>query len=388
MPDLHAPILAACAALPLSDSVTPDQARLSRLLCRGVQTGLDAAGPGTRIELQIADVAALAWADSLTLSGPFGAIECADGARLLRALTGIDPGQASDDEPHGAWLGAAIIGRLAGTPFARVTRLTRGMPAPIPDAATLRLTVRSSTHALMVHARASAQTWFAFMQGYPWTPVRAPAEEFFNLPTKATIRIARHTLPSHLLRTLADGDIVLPDSAAFSCDGTGSVRLGHLAARVRYQAPGFLHVLSTEIKLDTEDYDDDDERFDDDDFDEPHSPAQAGAAVPTAPAPVAGDNTHESDEQYNDDAAGTAADAATPDDAVEQVPVVLEFLLGKVRLTLGELRSLAPGAVVTLDDGSPYVIQIRSGGRTLGQGEAVDVDGRLGIRITRWGAQR
>lgn len=67
------------------------------------------------------------------------------------------------------------------------------------------------------------------------------------------------------------------------------------------------------------------------------------------------------------------------------VPVTLSFELGKVCLPLSEVRTLGPGAIAQFSGGSPASIAIVSAGQTLGRGEIVDVEGRLGIRITQWG---
>lgn len=76
-------------------------------------------------------------------------------------------------------------------------------------------------------------------------------------------------------------------------------------------------------------------------------------------------------------------DEGAPGD-IDDVPVNLAFVLGKVRLPVGEVRRLAPGSVVLFKGGSPASVAIVSSGRTLGRGEIVDVDGQLGIRITQW----
>jgi type III secretion protein Q len=80
------------------------------------------------------------------------------------------------------------------------------------------------------------------------------------------------------------------------------------------------------------------------------------------------------------------ADAADGAAALDGTALRIDFRLGTLALTLGELRTLAPGTVLELADGGAGAIAIACGGRVLGQGEAVDVAGRLGIRITRWDA--
>ena len=68
---------------------------------------------------------------------------------------------------------------------------------------------------------------------------------------------------------------------------------------------------------------------------------------------------------------------APPDDAHFELTVQL----GTSRLSLRQLAELVVGQVITLGRplGGPY--EIHAGGRLLGQGELVDVDGELGVRI-------
>lgn len=69
---------------------------------------------------------------------------------------------------------------------------------------------------------------------------------------------------------------------------------------------------------------------------------------------------------------------------LDSVPVTLSFELGKASLPLADVRTLGQGAVVLFSGGSPASVAIVSAGQTLGYGEIVDVEGRLGIRVTRW----
>ncbi|WP_170304394.1 FliM/FliN family flagellar motor switch protein [Duganella radicis] len=93
--------------------------------------------------------------------------------------------------------------------------------------------------------------------------------------------------------------------------------------------------------------------------------------------------------EYAAEGAGALAadfDADDLPDGLDAVPVTVGFELGRVALPLAELRTLGAGAVVQFDGGSPAAVAIVSGGTTLGRGEIVDVEGRLGIRVTHWGA--
>lgn len=71
---------------------------------------------------------------------------------------------------------------------------------------------------------------------------------------------------------------------------------------------------------------------------------------------------------------------------LDSLPVTLSFVLGEVHLQIADLRTMGPGTVLALKNASPSSISVRAGGRHVGGGEIVDVDGQLGIRITQWRA--
>jgi type III secretion protein Q len=169
---------------------------------------------------------------------------------------------------------------------------------------------------------------------------------FLHLPGNVTVRIARHSMPSGVLATLVAGDIILPQQAYFLANGEGSLRWGGKLARVRYRAPSELIIIDLEDSMDLPQLDTQDD----------------SAATVLA----AGDGQ---------------ADAL----GLDSMPVTLDFEMGKAQLSLGELRTLAAGAIVLIKGGSPAALTIRSAGSLLGRGELVDVSGQLAIRVTQWG---
>ena len=68
-------------------------------------------------------------------------------------------------------------------------------------------------------------------------------------------------------------------------------------------------------------------------------------------------------------------------DHIAQIPVQLSFDLGQKTLSFNEVRQLRPGYVLELNSQLPEIVQIRSQNRILGQGELVEINGRLGVRI-------
>lgn len=288
------------------------------------------------------------WSDAVQLQGPFGAIELSDGPRWLRALSGIDldAGQGMQSD----WLCGAVLGALDGTPLAASAALQRGGIGPLDDECILRWVLHSSRHSVACHARASAATWCALLARGDWRTEAATLAHFPALPVASAIVLARHTLPAAAAQALRPGDIILPDVPAFACNGQGRLRLGALSLAVAWRAPNHLDILHLEPCM------------------EQHDDEGGAGALPLADLTTDGGESAAFDAQ-----------------ALQAVPVTLDFLLGRVQLPLARLQQLAVGSVLEVSHGSPFAVAIDCGGRLLGHAEIVDVDGRLGLRVTRWG---
>lgn len=82
---------------------------------------------------------------------------------------------------------------------------------------------------------------------------------------------------------------------------------------------------------------------------------------------------------------GVADDGGADDSALRSLPVLVEFELGRLELTVGELAALQPGYVFALPayvEGSS--VTIRANGRACGRGELVAVGDTLGVRLVSW----
>lgn len=64
-----------------------------------------------------------------------------------------------------------------------------------------------------------------------------------------------------------------------------------------------------------------------------------------------------------------------------EVPVEVVVELGRMSMTVGVLSSLAPGEIVVLDRAPTDPVTLTAGGRVLGRGELVVVEGQVGVRI-------
>lgn len=116
----------------------------------------------------------------------------------------------------------------------------------------------------------------------------------------------------------------------------------------------------------------------------------AAAAIRSSPdgwtlidAPVPAGSRDKKDWTMQDDASVThepaVAAIADPDD----LPVALAFEVGRLDITIGELRRLGPGSVIRLGGESVDLVRITAGGRPIGTGNLVEVDGAIAVRIAR-----
>lgn len=69
--------------------------------------------------------------------------------------------------------------------------------------------------------------------------------------------------------------------------------------------------------------------------------------------------------------------------SLEDLRVVVDFDLGELVLPLRTLRTLAVGQVFELDRPLPSGVRMRANGQLLGEGDLVEIDGRLGVTLTR-----
>ena len=67
----------------------------------------------------------------------------------------------------------------------------------------------------------------------------------------------------------------------------------------------------------------------------------------------------------------------------DELSMALNIRCGTLNLTLGELRSLAPGAVLGVSGYAPGMAGLYYGDRPIGLGQLVEIDGRLGLQLSR-----
>jgi type III secretion protein Q len=86
---------------------------------------------------------------------------------------------------------------------------------------------------------------------------------------------------------------------------------------------------------------------------------------------------------YDTQAAGANEPHAQPLDPLDQLPMALTLRCGSLKLTLGDLRRMAAGTTLPVNGITPGFATLCHGERVVAEGELVDIDGRLGLQITR-----
>lgn len=79
---------------------------------------------------------------------------------------------------------------------------------------------------------------------------------------------------------------------------------------------------------------------------------------------------------------GTAGGQARDLRLLADVQVELAVEIGRVKLPLRDLLSLAPGAVLELDRAADAPVDVLVNGCLVARGEVVVIDGEFGVRIT------
>lgn len=69
--------------------------------------------------------------------------------------------------------------------------------------------------------------------------------------------------------------------------------------------------------------------------------------------------------------------------SIENIPVKLSFDLGEIELPFNQLKTITEGYTVQLDKPLPQAVTIRSHNKVIGLGDLVDIDGNIGVRVSR-----
>jgi len=68
---------------------------------------------------------------------------------------------------------------------------------------------------------------------------------------------------------------------------------------------------------------------------------------------------------------------------LDELPLRIVFEVGRLELSLGDVRQMAPGTVLPLSRPFDEALDIMASGRRIGRGEIVRIGDSLGVRIIR-----
>lgn len=191
-------------------------------------------------------------------------------------------------------------------------------------------------------ALCDAGTWHSLAQTLPPT-----------LPLSVSLLLGRSQLPISEVRGLRPGDVLMLQPPMFSANGEGHLCLG------RHRLQG---------------------RLDDD-----HGTLRF--SLFSIEDMCVDEVLAGQDPGYDWTDSTVAADQAPVDvfghEPFDELAMGLSVRCGTLQLTLGELRQLAPGAVVGVSGYAPGMAGLYYGERPIGHGKLVDVDGRLGLQLDR-----
>lgn len=190
----------------------------------------------------------------------------------------------------------------------------------------------------------SAEGLLALYDAGPWQPLKVPLPDPF--PVSIPLVLGYVQLSLGQLRTVHAGDVLLPERLQFNGEGLGSLNVGRLRLDVRIDDEDRLRRLTV---CSVEEVAMDDVLF---------ASTDAGAL----------------DESLR---------MLEPDEPFEQLSVALSVRCGALNLSLGELRQLAPGVVLNVEGYGAGMAGLYYGDRPIGQGQLVEVDGCLGLQLSR-----
>ena len=207
-------------------------------------------------------------------------------------------------------------------------------------------------------------------------PPAQPADACSSVPVPVCIEAGRTMLDTKQLSDLATQDIIL-FSHSWHADRTGvlirtGTHTGFMATLLEQQVTlkGKTEVpVGDTLDDDEDDFDDFDDDFDDDDENTPQADADTTAEAAQTEPPAA-------------DTTATATNQAGNTD-VSAIPVLLTFDIGQQEMTVGDMAKMVPGYTFQLTRPLASPVMIKANGKSLAEGELVDINGQLGTRILK-----
>ncbi|MCD5974977.1 type III secretion system cytoplasmic ring protein SctQ [Pseudomonas quasicaspiana] len=383
-------------ALPLRQ-VSHVQARLSRKLAGEPWMAFNVEGQTGRLTLKASRRAPVA-PELQCFDSTLGTIGLSDAQPVLNAWSSC-PGFAgfSSTDSDEDWLWplynaglsselAAVLGTLKPLPVSETARADW-----VYCDMSLQLSQGRVDSVLAVSAPALAD----WLDAPAWNA--NPPRDHSGLTLAFALRLGSLNLPRQTLETLRPGDVLCPTEADFDTAGFGVLTLGQRRLQVRVcEQPERLQLEVLEIEettvADRNELDEPIAEYTDPWADEDGYADEAEGENAFADEADAPDEDQyytepaghvDGEDGYADQADQLPQSPATPTEAFADLAMPLTLRCGQIRLPLGELAALAPGAILEVPGVTPGLAGLYYGERRLAQGELVDVEGRLGLQITQ-----
>lgn len=330
-------------------SVDAGLARLRALIGTGLCAELRVGTLALRLEVTGAQWAGSAQArQALWMQTPCGPVALAPPREIVRTLTAIDlPDDLEADPLHALRLALAARAMPQGwfELFDASAVLAAAQEEPGPVELMVTLVQPDSRFGVAAALRGTCEVLLHALSRPAWQRQCAQASPLPpDWTLKVPVQLGRAELPMRTCRALATGDVVLVQHPCFDLEGRGELRIGRRVANCTLHFGNQTLLELTEWHATTT-----------------GSTMKEPQATP--PSPFADD-----------------------DDSLDDLPVTLSFELGTLEMPLSELNALTPGCVLAIRGAVPPEVAVCAGGRRIGAGELVELDGRLGVEIRRIGA--
>ena len=183
----------------------------------------------------------------------------------------------------------------------------------------------------------AAHSLLALCEAGQWQAVKAPLPDCFAVPVPVVLGYLPLTVEQ--LRRVRPGDVLVPERLLFSGDGVGQLRIGRWRITSQIDDEGGRRCLIV--------------------------CALEESAVEEVMF------------------AGTDVERHKGNEPFETLQVELSVRCGALKLSLGELRQLAPGMVLSIEGYDTGMAGLYYGDRPIGHGQLVEVEGRLGLQLSR-----
>lgn len=85
--------------------------------------------------------------------------------------------------------------------------------------------------------------------------------------------------------------------------------------------------------------------------------------------------------QADDSSIGSTSPSGAKREVIDALPVTVEAILGVAKIRIGELRTLVPGDVFSLDARLGDPVALRLNGEVIAYGELVSMEDKFAVRI-------